>query len=171
MGLLYFQTIKDTLIRTFIQFSYFEPDVVKMSSRPEWAPFLHNLCYLHGALQLKARLGRAGWNRPQEFFNLRFTELFVSEYLLRSNSNTNLQVSSLPKLLMHFRKKVPIIYWSSNIINFRYLHTVCTRLWLPSLVTLYSVLNLNIRSVKAHIFQPPPFRMHALLLFFFRLCL
>ena len=166
MGLLYFQTIKDTLIRTFTQFSYFEPDVVKMSSRPEWAPFLHNLCYLHGALQLKARLGRAGWNRPQEFFNLRFTELFVSEYLFRRNSNTNLQVNSLPKLWVHFRKKV--IYYSSNIINFRYRHTVCTRLRLPSFFTLYSVLNLNIRSVKAHIFQPPLFLM---LLLFFLLCL
>ena len=75
------QTIKDTLIRCFTQFCYSEPDFVKMSSRPEWPPFLHNLCYLHGALRLKARFGRAGWNKPQDFLSLTFTELFVSEIL------------------------------------------------------------------------------------------
>ena len=78
---LYFQSIKDMLTRCFNQFNYTDSDVLRQCSRGEWAPFLHNLCYLHGAVRLRARFGRAGWNKPDDFFNIRFTELFVSTIL------------------------------------------------------------------------------------------
>lgn len=66
--------MKDSLIRSF---NSFDSDILKQSSRQEWAPILHNLCYVHAALQLRARFGQSGWNNPKDFSKIGFTELMV----------------------------------------------------------------------------------------------
>lgn len=68
------QVMKDSMIRSF---SWFEPDILKQSSRPEWPVMLHNLCFLHAAIQLRARFGQGGWNCPQDFFNIGYSCLQV----------------------------------------------------------------------------------------------
>ena len=67
--------MKENLLRAF---SWVDADLLKQSNRTEWAPLLHNICYLHGAIRLRARLGRAGWNQPQDFLRIGNVELFVS---------------------------------------------------------------------------------------------
>ncbi|XP_052708586.1 uncharacterized protein LOC128183562 isoform X10 [Crassostrea angulata] len=64
------KVMKDSMIRSF---SWFEPDILKQSSRPEWPVMLHNLCFLHAAIQLRARFGQGGWNCPQDFFNIGYS--------------------------------------------------------------------------------------------------
>lgn len=66
------KVMKDSILRSF---TWFEPDILKQSSRPEWAIMLHNLCYLHAAIQLRARYGKGGWNNPSDFFNIGHSEL------------------------------------------------------------------------------------------------
>ena len=68
------QTIKTTAVRTL---SDLDPEILKQTSRPEWPVLLHNLCYLHGAIQLRARFGRAGWNNHASFSNIGNDELQV----------------------------------------------------------------------------------------------
>ncbi|KAL5010133.1 hypothetical protein ScPMuIL_012438 [Solemya velum] len=66
------KTMKDNLIRSF---SLFEPDILRQSYRTEWPLMLHNLCYLHSAIQLRTRFGRGGWNCAADFFNIGQSEL------------------------------------------------------------------------------------------------
>ncbi|OWF37572.1 Dynein heavy chain 5, axonemal [Mizuhopecten yessoensis] len=66
------KVMKDSLIRSF---SSFESDILKQSSRPEWPLMLHNLSYLHAALQLRARYGQGGWNNGQDFLNIGINEI------------------------------------------------------------------------------------------------
>ena len=61
-------------------FGWLDADVVKQSSRPEWPAVLHNLCYLHGALRLRARFGRGGWNSPLDFLSTGNSDLHVRHY-------------------------------------------------------------------------------------------
>ena len=68
------QMMKDSLVRSF---TWFEPDVLRQSSRSEWPVMLHNLCYLHAAIQLRTRFGHGGWNSPVDFLNICNTELQV----------------------------------------------------------------------------------------------
>ena len=67
--------MKDSMIRSF---SWFEPDILRQSSRPEWPVMLHNLCYLHAAIQLRARFGQGGWNSPGDFNNIGYNCLQVT---------------------------------------------------------------------------------------------
>ncbi|XP_077977225.1 dynein axonemal heavy chain 8-like isoform X3 [Glandiceps talaboti] len=66
------RVMKDNMIRSL---SVIDADTLKSSSRSEWAPIVHNLCMLHGAVRLRARFGRAGWNRPY-CMDFSSTELF-----------------------------------------------------------------------------------------------
>ncbi|KAL4232681.1 hypothetical protein ACF0H5_007369 [Mactra antiquata] len=59
--------MKDSLVRSF---NNFEPDILKQSSRAEWPVMLHNLCYLHAAIQLRTRYGFGGWNCPSDFHHI-----------------------------------------------------------------------------------------------------
>ena len=54
-----------------------EADILKQSNRSEWSAVLHNLCYCHAAIQLRARFGFGGWNLPHEFLSIGFRELQV----------------------------------------------------------------------------------------------
>ena len=71
------QTIKDTLQRSFNWISNTDPDILRYATRPEWPAVIHNLCYLHGALHLRARFGRGGWNQPNDFLQIGNMELTV----------------------------------------------------------------------------------------------
>lgn len=66
--------MKDSLCRSM---SWMEPDILKQSNRAEWPVMLHNLCYLHAAIRLRARFGQGGWNCPADFANISFRELQV----------------------------------------------------------------------------------------------
>ncbi|XP_076466964.1 uncharacterized protein LOC143298129 [Babylonia areolata] len=66
------KVMKDSLVRSM---SWMEGDILKQSGRGEWPAMLHNLCFLHAALQLRARYGQGGWNLPQDFLNISFREL------------------------------------------------------------------------------------------------
>lgn len=71
----YSQMMKDSLVRSF---NNFEPDILKQSSRAEWPVMLHNLCYLHAAIQLRTRYGFGGWNCPTDFRHIGNFEIQVS---------------------------------------------------------------------------------------------
>ncbi|XP_074662754.1 uncharacterized protein LOC141915202 [Tubulanus polymorphus] len=64
--------MKDNLVRFF---SNADTELLKISNRPEWTPLLHNLCYLHGAIKLRSRFGRGGWNVPDDFKHINDTQL------------------------------------------------------------------------------------------------
>ncbi|XP_025098007.1 LOW QUALITY PROTEIN: dynein gamma chain, flagellar outer arm-like [Pomacea canaliculata] len=66
------KVMKDSLCRSM---SWMEPDILKQSNRAEWPVMLHNLCYLHAAIRLRARFGQGGWNCPADFANISFREL------------------------------------------------------------------------------------------------
>ncbi|XP_060567478.1 dynein axonemal heavy chain 5-like [Ruditapes philippinarum] len=61
------KVMKDSIVRSF---SNFEPDILKQSTRAEWPLMLHNLCYLHAAIQLRTRFGFGGWNNPADFLHI-----------------------------------------------------------------------------------------------------
>ena len=66
--------MKDSILRSF---AWMDADTLKQSSRNEWPAVLHNICYLHAAIQLRARFGKAGWNAPETIQDLSNNELFV----------------------------------------------------------------------------------------------
>lgn len=66
--------MKDSIVRSF---SNFEPDILKQSTRAEWPLMLHNLCYLHAAIQLRTRFGFGGWNSPADFQHIGNFEIQV----------------------------------------------------------------------------------------------
>ena len=45
--------------------SFIDTDLIKLSSRVEWPPLLHNLAMLHATIRLRSRFNRAGWNHPE----------------------------------------------------------------------------------------------------------
>lgn len=45
-------------------FSLIDNDLLRHSNKPEWIPLLHNICYLHCALNLRTRFLQAGWDLP-----------------------------------------------------------------------------------------------------------
>ncbi|XP_066278010.1 uncharacterized protein [Branchiostoma lanceolatum] len=55
--------MRDHMVRSM---QWIEPETLKTSTRPEWPAVLHNLFMVHGALRLRARFGRGGWNRPED---------------------------------------------------------------------------------------------------------
>jgi dynein heavy chain, axonemal len=54
-------SMKDALVKAF---SLVDTDLLRHSSKPEWLPLLHNICYLHCALNLRTRFQQAGWDLP-----------------------------------------------------------------------------------------------------------
>jgi dynein heavy chain len=82
-------TFKENLIRSF---SWVEHENVKASNKPEWALFLHNMCYLHSCLRFRARFARCGWNETA-LMNFSTEELletlaFATREYLTSDSRT-----------------------------------------------------------------------------------
>ena len=67
--------MKEAMTRSF---SLVDNDLLRYSSKPEWIPLLHNICYLHCALNLRTRFGHAGWDLPAAttFTSMELTSAF-----------------------------------------------------------------------------------------------
>jgi dynein heavy chain len=68
-------SMKEAMTRAF---SLIDNDLLRHSSKPEWIPLLHNICYLHCALNLRTRFGQSGWDLPTltSFTNVELTSAF-----------------------------------------------------------------------------------------------
>jgi dynein heavy chain len=68
-------SMKEAMTRAF---SLIDNDLLRHSSKPEWVPLLHNICYLHCTLNLRTRFGQAGWDLPTltSFTNVELTSAF-----------------------------------------------------------------------------------------------
>ncbi|XP_073531710.1 dynein axonemal heavy chain 5-like [Phyllobates terribilis] len=64
-----------------LSWKFITHEVLATSSRPEWPPLLHNLCFLHGAIRYRTLYG-GGWNYPD---TMRFgcAELMESMEILK----------------------------------------------------------------------------------------
>ena len=67
--------MKEAMTRAF---SLIDNDLLRHSSKSEWIPLLHNICYLHCVLNLRTRFGQAGWYLPNltSFTNVELTSAF-----------------------------------------------------------------------------------------------
>lgn len=90
--------MKETLVRDF---SVVDSETLKCSGRNEWPAMLHNLCYIHSAVRLRARYDKAGFNVPYAFDSVGAQELFVS----------TITVSTCYYILFyHLRQSIKLIF-------------------------------------------------------------
>ena len=87
--------MKEALSRAFSQI---DNDLLRHSSKAEWVPLLHNICYLHCALNLRTRFGQAGWDLPTltSFSNVELSSDFqvaAREFALCDQSIVRLESS------------------------------------------------------------------------------
>lgn len=121
--------MKDSMIRSF---SWFEPDILKQSSRPEWPVMLHNLCFLHAAIQLRARFGQGGWNCPQDFFNIGYSCLQVRHQLSGMRSTVRYNINCSCQLFYsHFTDKAGRLINGDMLACFNFLAN--QKKWLSSM--------------------------------------
>lgn len=107
MFVVYFQTIRDTLIRSFAHVD--SSEVLKQSSRREWPVVLHNLCYLHGAIHVRRRLGYAGWTLPLSLSSINTEQIHVIPGSFdASNFNWTLAVYCL----VYFVGEINVDHWN-----------------------------------------------------------
>ena len=86
-------SMKEAMTRAF---SLIDQDLLRHSSKSEWIPLLHNICYLHCALNLRTRFAQAGWDLPAltSFTNVELTAAFqvvAREFALSDQSLTRLE--------------------------------------------------------------------------------
>ncbi|CAF3351101.1 unnamed protein product [Rotaria sp. Silwood1] len=86
-------SMKEAMARAF---SLIDNDLLRHSSKPEWIPLLHNLCYLHCVLNLRTRFAQAGWDLPTltSFTNVELTSAFqvaAREFALSDQSIVRLE--------------------------------------------------------------------------------
>jgi dynein heavy chain len=85
--------MKEAMTRAF---SLIDNDLLRHSSKPEWIPLLHNICYLHCALNLRTRFSQAGWDLPAltSFTNVELSSAFqvvAREFALSDQSIARLE--------------------------------------------------------------------------------
>jgi dynein heavy chain, axonemal len=85
--------MKEAMSRAF---SLIDNDLLRQSSKPEWVPLLHNICYLHCALNLRTRFAHAGWDLPSltSFTNVELSSAFqvvAREFALSDQSIVRLE--------------------------------------------------------------------------------
>lgn len=85
--------IKEAITRAF---SAIDNDLLRHSSKAEWLPLLHNICYVHSALNLRTRYDQAGWDIPAltTFTNVELTSAFqvvAREFALSDQSASRLE--------------------------------------------------------------------------------
>ena len=72
--------MKDNLLRFFS--TVMDSEVVSSSNRPEWLPCLHNICLLHGAINLRAKFPvNVGWQDPLAMREVNIEHLKVGNYI------------------------------------------------------------------------------------------
>lgn len=86
-------SMKEAMARAF---SLIDNDLLRHSSKPEWIPLLHNLCYLHCVLNLRTRFAQAGWDLPSvtSFSNVELTaalQVVAREFALSDQSMARLE--------------------------------------------------------------------------------
>ncbi|CAF0936921.1 unnamed protein product [Rotaria sordida] len=86
-------SMKEAMTRAF---SLIDNDLLRHSSKPEWIPLLHNICYLHCLLNLRTRFSQAGWDLPTltSFTNVELTSAFqvvAREFALSDQSIVRLE--------------------------------------------------------------------------------
>lgn len=86
-------SMKEAMTRAF---SLIDNELLRHSSKPEWIPLLHNICYLHCTLNLRTRFGQAGWDLPTltTFTNVELTSAFqvvAREFSLSDQSTVRLE--------------------------------------------------------------------------------
>ena len=86
-------SMKEAMTRAF---SLIDNDLLRHSTKPEWVPLLHNICYLHCTLNLRTRFGQAGWDLPNltTFTNVELTSAFqviAREFALSDQSMVRLE--------------------------------------------------------------------------------
>ncbi|CAF3865898.1 unnamed protein product [Rotaria sordida] len=86
-------SMKEAMTRAF---SLIDNDLLRHSSKPEWIPILHNICYLHCLLNLRTRFSQAGWDLPTltSFTNVELTSAFqvvAREFALSDQSIVRLE--------------------------------------------------------------------------------
>lgn len=86
-------SMKEALGRAFSQI---DNELLRHSSKAEWIPLLHNICYLHCALNLRTRFSQAGWDLPSLtwFTNVELTSAFqvaAREFALSDQSIVRLE--------------------------------------------------------------------------------
>ncbi|CAF1032650.1 unnamed protein product [Adineta ricciae] len=89
-------SMKEAITRAF---SIIDNDLLRHSLKSEWLPLLHNICYIHSTLNLRARYGHAGWDIPSltTFTNVELTSAFqvvAREFALSDQSATRLDSSA-----------------------------------------------------------------------------
>lgn len=67
--------MKESLVRAF---GMIDSEVLKCSGRAEWPAMLHNLCYIHSAIKLRARFHKAGLNAPNDLLQVGASQFLVS---------------------------------------------------------------------------------------------
>ncbi|CAF1326895.1 unnamed protein product [Adineta steineri] len=86
-------SMKEAMARAF---SLIDNDLLRHSSKVEWIPLLHNVCYIHCALNLRTRYNQAGWDLPSltSFTNVELTSAFqvlAREFALSDQSTSRLE--------------------------------------------------------------------------------
>jgi dynein heavy chain len=86
-------SMKEAMTRAF---SLIDNDLLRHSSKSEWAPLLHNICYLHCALNLRTRFNQAAWDLPTLtlFTNVELSAAFqviAREFSLSDQSSVRLE--------------------------------------------------------------------------------
>jgi len=86
-------SMKEAMTRAF---SLVDNDLLRHSSKSEWIPLLHNICYLHCALNFRTRFNQAGWDLPTltSFTNVELTSAFqvvAREFALSDQSALRLE--------------------------------------------------------------------------------
>ncbi|CAH1799095.1 unnamed protein product [Owenia fusiformis] len=116
------KAMKDNLIRAF---SAMDMDMIKQSSRPEWAALLHNIVYLHGALKLRARFTSGGWNNYEDFNQFGGNELMEALSIATGECKDNLQaVAADGSLVVRTTSWMGIRYMLSEVIYGSYVTDV-----------------------------------------------
>ena len=106
--------MKEAMTRAF---SLIDNELLRHSSKPEWVPLLHNLCYLHCVLNLRTRFARAGWDIPTltTFTNVELTSAFqvvAREFAFSDQSIVRLESAHTSSVVSN-ETSVRQLSWSS----------------------------------------------------------
>jgi dynein heavy chain len=108
-------SMKEAMTRSF---SLIDNDLLRHSSKSEWIPLLHNICYLHCALNLRTRFGQAGWDIPSLtlFTNVELTSAFqvvAREFALCDQSVVRLESAHAGSSVTSNETNIRQLSWSS----------------------------------------------------------
>lgn len=106
--------MKEAMTRAF---SLIDNDLLRHSTKSEWIPLLHNICYLHCLLNLRTRFAQAGWDLPgfTLYTNVELTSAFqvaAREFALCDQSFVRLESAHTSSVVSN-EANVRQLSWSS----------------------------------------------------------